>query len=103
MTLDRNAVGMVQAAFLSADYAGWQKCDGLIETLPEAERWPMRERLVKHALAEQVRVDGRESVLRELAYLGTRRSAGGDYYARLGKDQMEAAIASLVAFVRGLP
>ena len=103
MTLDRNAVGLVEASFMSADFAGYDRVSAAIQALPESARYPMRERMVKHAVREQVRVLGKSAVLRQLSDLGTRREGGGDYYARLGKDQTEAALASLSSFVRSLP
>ena len=103
MMLDRNAIGMVLASVMAADPEGWDRADALIETLPEAERGPMRDRMVKEALRQQVREQGRAAVLRHFSDIGTRRGDGGDYYARLGKDQMEAALESLAAFVRSLP
>ena len=103
MRLDRNAIGMVQASFMDADPEGWDRADALIETLPKAERAPMRDRMVKEALRQQVAAQGRAAVLRTLSDLGTHRSGGGNYAARIGKAQMETALRSLSDFVRTLP
>ena len=103
MRLDRNAVGMVIASFMEADFDGWTNVARMMNTWPEAQRHEMEDRMVKHAVAEQVRVRGKDVVLRQFADIGTRRSDGGDYYARIGKDQTEAALESLSAFVRSLP
>ena len=103
MTLDRNAVGLVIAAFMEADFNGWTAVARGMNTWPQAQREAMEERMVKHAVAEQVREQGRDAVLRQFSDIGTRRSDGGDYYARIGKDQTEAALESLSAFVRSLP
>ena len=103
MDLDRNAIGIIQAAFMATNKPAWDQIDALIEAQPEAERWPLRQRMVKHAITEQVRAEGPDNVLRQLSDIGTRRSAGGDYYATLGKDQIETALKSISDFVRTLP
>ena len=99
----RGAVGMVIASFMEADFDEWTKVARIMNTMPEAQRHALEERMVKHALREQVKAEGRESVLRALNDLGTRRSRGGSDAAPVAKDGMEACLASLCAFVRTLP
>lgn len=103
MRLDRNAIGIVEAAFMGADFDAWTVVARSMNRMPAEQRAAMKDRMVKHALREQARTMGRDALLRQLTDLGTRRGDGGNFYARIGKDQTETAIESLAAFVRTLP
>ena len=101
--LDTNAIGIIEASFMEANFEMWDDVAKSIAALPAEHQASFKQAMCKHALTEQAKTEGRDALIRQFNDIGTRRSGGGDYYAKLGKDQTEAALASICAFLRSLP